>query len=55
VLDLRPAAIALIPSEGELGWALLAIAPRLVAFLMRFMTLDVFWVGRHVIARASCR
>jgi uncharacterized membrane protein len=47
VLDLRPPAIALIHSEGELGRALLGIAPRLVPFLMSFMTLGIFWVGQQ--------
>jgi uncharacterized membrane protein len=47
VLDLRPPNIALIHSEGELMSALLVVAPRLIPFLMSFMTLGIFWVGQQ--------
>src|SRR5258706_13686483 len=47
VLDLRPPAVALIHSEGQLGQALLGIVPRLVPFVMSFMTLGIFWVGQQ--------
>ncbi|HMI97020.1 MAG TPA: TMEM175 family protein [Micropepsaceae bacterium] len=47
VLDLRPPAVRLIHSEGQLGQALLEIVPRLVPFLMSFMTLGIFWVGQQ--------
>jgi uncharacterized membrane protein len=47
VLDLRPPAVALIHSEGDLGQALLILAPRLVPFLMSFMTLGIFWIGQQ--------
>src|SRR6267154_2729425 len=47
VLDLRPPAVQAIHSEGELGQALLALIPRLIPFLMSFMTLGIFWVGQQ--------
>jgi len=47
VLDLRPPAVRLIHSEGQLGQALLEIVPRLVPFLMSIMTLGIFWVGQQ--------
>ncbi len=47
VLDLRPPAVGLIHSEGDLGYALLTLVPRLVPFLMSFMTLGIFWVGQQ--------
>jgi uncharacterized membrane protein len=47
VLDLRPPDFAPVHSEGELGRALLALAPRLVTFVMSFMTLGIFWVGQQ--------
>jgi len=36
-----------IHSEDQLGQALLALIPRLVPFLMSFMTLGIFWVGQQ--------
>ena len=47
VLDLRPPALASIHSEGQLINALLVLAPRLVPFVMSFMTLGIFWVGQQ--------
>jgi uncharacterized membrane protein len=47
VLDLHPPAVQSIHSEGQLGQALLALIPRLVPFLMSFMTLGIFWVGQQ--------
>jgi uncharacterized membrane protein len=47
VLDLRPPAQQLIHSEGQLGQALLSVVPRLVPFLMSFMTLGIFWIGQQ--------
>ncbi len=47
VLDLRPPAVEVIHSERDLWHALLAIAPRLVPYLMSFLTLGIFWVGQQ--------
>lgn len=47
VLDLRTPAIELIHSEGDLWQALLALAPRLLVYLMSFLTLGIFWVGQQ--------
>jgi uncharacterized membrane protein len=47
VLDIRPPALETIHSEADLWRALLALGPRLVAFLMSFMTLGIFWVGQQ--------
>jgi uncharacterized membrane protein len=47
VLDLHPPPLALVHSERELINALLVVAPRLVPFVMSFMTLGIFWVGQQ--------
>ena len=47
VLDIRPPVVAAIHSEHALGHALLALAPRLLTFLMSFMTLGIFWIGQQ--------
>jgi uncharacterized membrane protein len=47
VLDLRPPAISSIHSERDLWNALIEIAPRLVPYLMSFLTLGIFWVGQQ--------
>jgi uncharacterized membrane protein len=47
VLDLRVPAKEAIHSGGELGHALQALAPQLVAYMMSFMTLGIFWVGQQ--------
>ena len=44
VLDLRAPAAEAIHSERELAEALLVIAPRLVPYLMSFLTLGIFWL-----------
>jgi uncharacterized membrane protein len=46
-LDLRPPALDVIHSEADLWHAIVALAPRLVTFLMSFMTLGIFWVGQQ--------
>ena len=55
VLDLRPPALASVHSEGDLIQALLAILPRLVTFLMSFMTLGIFWIGQQTQHSALAR
>ena len=46
VLDLRPP-VAAIASERDLWHALLALGPQLLAYLMTFMTLGIFWLGQQ--------
>jgi uncharacterized membrane protein len=47
VLDLHTPAVAAIHGEGDLWRALLALAPRLLVYLMSFLTLGIFWVGQQ--------
>jgi len=47
VLDLRAPAAEVVHSERDLWRALVALAPRLVMYLMSFMTLGIFWVGQQ--------
>ena len=44
VLDLRAPAAELVHSEQDLWRWLVALAPRLVMYLMSFMRLGIFWV-----------
>ena len=47
VLDLHAPAAEAIHSEGELRQKLLPLLPRLLAYLMSFLTLGIFWVGQQ--------
>jgi uncharacterized membrane protein len=47
VLDIRPPDAGEVHSERELWQALIVQAPRLVPFVMSFMTLGIFWVGQQ--------
>ena len=47
VLDLRVPATEAIHSEHELWHALVALSPRLVMYMMTFLTLGIFWVGQQ--------
>jgi uncharacterized membrane protein len=47
VLDLKVPAAAAIGSDHALLDALWALAPRLVVYLMSFLTLGIFWVGQQ--------
>ncbi len=47
VLDLRTPAADAIHSEHDLLNALLSLAPRLVTYLMSFITLGIFWLGQQ--------
>ncbi len=47
VLDLRVPATEAIHTEHDLWRALVALAPRLIAYVMSFMTLGIFWVGQR--------
>jgi uncharacterized membrane protein len=47
VLDLKVPAEAVVHSEGELWRALVEVAPRLLVYVMSFLTLGIFWVGQQ--------
>jgi len=47
VLELRAPAGEAIHSEHDLWRALVTLAPRLVMYMMSFMTLGIFWVGQQ--------
>ncbi len=47
VLDLRAPAAELIHGDRDLGHALMALSPKLLMFMMSFMTLGIFWIGQQ--------
>jgi uncharacterized membrane protein len=47
VLDLRAPAIEAVKSEQDLWHALAALSPRLLMYVMSFLTLGIFWVGQQ--------
>jgi uncharacterized membrane protein len=47
VLDLRVPLRDAVHSERELWFALAALSPRLIMYMMTFMTLGIFWVGQQ--------
>jgi uncharacterized membrane protein len=47
VLDLRVPAIEAVHNESDLWHGLVALAPRLLMFMMSFLTLGIFWVGQQ--------
>ena len=47
VLDLRVPATEAVHSEHDLWRALVAISPRLVMYMMSFLTLGIFWIGQQ--------
>ena len=47
VLDIHAPAAHAIRSENDLGLALVSLAPRLLVYLMSFMTLGIFWIGQQ--------
>lgn len=47
VLDLRTPAETAIHSEADLWHAIIALAPRVIVYLMSFLTLGIFWVGQQ--------
>ncbi len=50
VLDLAVPASETIRSESDLWAALVDLAPRLLTYLMSFLTLAIFWVGQETTA-----
>lgn len=47
VLDLRVPVAAAIHDEHDVWRALVALSPRLLMYLMSFLTLGIFWVGQQ--------
>jgi uncharacterized membrane protein len=48
VLDIHAPAAHTIHSENDLWLALCALSPRMLVYLMSFMTLGIFWIlGGH--------
>lgn len=47
VLDLHTPAESAIHSEADLWRAIVALAPRILVYLMSFLTLGIFWVGQQ--------
>jgi len=47
VLDIRVPATEAIHSEKDLWQAVVALSPRLMMYVMSFMTLGIFWVGQQ--------
>ena len=47
VLDLHTPAAEAVHSEADLQSALLKLAPRLLAYMMSFLTLGIFWHGQQ--------
>jgi TMEM175 potassium channel family protein len=47
VLDLRAPAVESVHNEHDLWHALVALSPRLLMYMMSFMTLGIFWVGQQ--------
>jgi Endosomal/lysosomal potassium channel TMEM175 len=48
VLDLRAPAAEAVHIEHDLWRALVALSPRLLMFMMTFLTLGIFWVGQQI-------
>jgi len=47
VLDLRVPALEAVRNEHDLWHGLVVLAPRLIMYMMSFMTLGIFWVGQQ--------
>jgi uncharacterized membrane protein len=47
VLEIHVPPESTIHNDAELGRALVALAPRLLMYLMSFVTLGIFWVGQQ--------
>src|ERR1700692_2451959 len=47
VLDLRVPATEAIRTEHDLWHALLGLSPRLLMYMLSFLTLGIFWVGQQ--------
>jgi len=47
VLDLRVPALEAVHNEHDLWHGLTALSPRLIMYMMSFLTLGIFWVGQQ--------
>ncbi len=47
VLDIHAPAMEAVHNEQDLGHALVALLPRLLMYLMSFLTLGIFWAGQQ--------
>ena len=47
VLDIHVPSMEKVHSEQQLWWALSALGPRLLMWVMSFMTLGIFWTGQQ--------
>jgi uncharacterized membrane protein len=47
VLDLKTPLASAVHSEADLWAALLALSPKLLTYLMSFVTLGIFWLGQQ--------
>lgn len=47
VLDLHTPAAETIHTEGDLWRAIVTLAPRVLVYLMSFLTLGIFWIGQQ--------
>jgi uncharacterized membrane protein len=47
VLDLRVPVMEAVHSEHDLWHGLVALSPRLLMYMMSFMTLGIFWIGQQ--------
>jgi uncharacterized membrane protein len=47
VLDLRVPAMETVRGEHDLRLALLALSPRLLLYMISFLTLGIFWIGQQ--------
>jgi uncharacterized membrane protein len=55
VLEVRIPGHQAVMSENELRFALLQLAPRVLTYLLGFLTLGLFWVGEHVLLNSLQR
>jgi uncharacterized membrane protein len=55
VLEVRVPGHQAVMSENELRVALLQLAPRVLTYLLSFLTLGLFWVGEHVLLNSLQR
>jgi uncharacterized membrane protein len=55
VLEVRIPGHRAVMSENELRVALLQLAPRVLTYLLSFLTLGLFWVGEHILLNSLQR
>ena len=47
ILDLRIPGVDAVHSERDLWLAIIALLPRVLMYLMSFLTLGIFWIGQQ--------